>query len=86
MTTLTIEIEDTAARLAIEKARLANLSVDEWIARRIAGRSRVHSKGLSDPLGYPPGWFERTGGALAAVEDFREPADAPPAAVPPLEL
>lgn len=86
MTTLTIEIEDASARLAFEKARLANLTVDEWIARRIAGRSRVHPAGSRDSLGYPTGWFEHTSGALAGVEDFREPSDPPPAAVPPLEI
>ena len=86
MTTLMIEIEDDAARLAAEKARRANLTVSEWIARRIAGRSRVRTTGARDALGYPAGWFERTTGALAGVEDFCEPGDAPLAPVAPLEI
>ena len=85
MTTLMIEIEDDAARLAAAKARRANLTVSEWIARRIAGRSRVRTAGTRDALGYPTGWFERTTGALVGVEDFCEPADLSPTPVGPLE-
>lgn len=86
MTKLMIEIADDDARLAAERARRANLTVSEWIARRIAGRSRVRGSGVRDALGYPGEWFERTTGALAGVEDFREPPDLPPAAITPLEL
>jgi hypothetical protein len=37
-------------------------------------------------LGYPLGWFERTMGALADVEDLREPEDRPAPPVSPIEL
>ena len=86
MKSLTIKLEDAAARLATEKARRANLTLSEWIGHRIAGRCRVRAAGERDALGYPVGWFERTNGALAAVEDFCEPADPPPASIAPLEL
>ena len=86
MTTLTIELEDHAARIATEKARRANLTLSEWIGDRISGRCRVRSAGERDASGYPVGWFERTAGSLAGVEDFREPGDPPPDPVAPLEL
>ena len=86
MTTLTIELPDEAARLATEKARRAHLTLAEWVRVRIAGRRRTREVAERDRLGYPPGWFERTCGSLAGVEDFREPADAPAAPVPPIEL
>ena len=86
MTTLTIEIGDDDTRLAAEKARRANLTVSEWIARRIAGKSRVRASGVRDAMGYPTGWFERTAGSLADVEDFREPGDPRPAPIAPLDL
>ena len=86
MTTLTIELEDDAARLAAEKARRANFTLSVWISLRIAGHHRARAAGERDALGYPEGWFERTAGSLAGVEDFREPADPAPAPVVPLEL
>jgi hypothetical protein len=86
MTTLTIELPDEAARAAIEKARRANMTVTEWIRVRIAGRRPAVATGERDTLGYPIGWFERTGGSLAAVEDFEEPNDPPAQLIPPLEL
>ena len=86
MTTLTIELPDEAARLAAEKARRAHMTLAEWVGMRIAGRRRARGAGGRDALGYPAGWFERTGGSLADVEDFREPADPPVAPVAPLEL
>ena len=86
MTTLTIELPDEAARLAAEKARRAHLTLAEWIGLRIAGRRRTRGAAAGrDALGYPAGWFERIGGSLAEVEDFREPADPPVAPVAPLE-
>jgi hypothetical protein len=86
MTTVTIELPDEAARMAAEKARRAHMTLAEWIGMRIAGRRRAHSASDRDALGYPAGWFERTSGSLADVEDFREPADPPAAPVAPLEL
>ena len=86
MTTLTIELPDEAARLAAEKARRAHMTLAEWAGLRIAGRRRARSAGGRDALGYPPGWFERTSGSLAEVEDFREAADPPVAPAAPLEL
>lgn len=86
MTTLTIELPDEAARLAAEKARRAHMTLAEWVGVRIAGRRRARGAVGRDALGYPAGWFERTGGSLAEVEDFREPADPPVAPVAPLEL
>lgn len=85
MTTLTIELPDEAARIAAEEARRAHMTLSEWIGARIAGRRRVRGTGGRDGLGYPTGWFERSCGALADVEDFREPADPPAAPVAPLE-
>ena len=86
MTTLTIELPDEAARHATEQARRAHLTLAEWVRVRIAGRRRTREVAERDPLGYPPGWFERTCGSLAGVEDFREPADAAAAPLPPIEL
>jgi len=86
MTTLTIELPDEAARIAAEKARSAHMTLSEWVGMRIAGRRRARGAGARDALGYPAGWFERTGGSLADVEDFREPADPPATPVGPLEL
>lgn len=86
MTTLTIELPDEAARVASEKARRAHMSLAEWIGVRIAGRRGAHGAGERDEMGYPRGWFERTGGALTDVEDFCEPPDAPPTVIAPLEL
>ena len=85
MMILTIELPDEAARIAAENARRAHMTLAEWISARIAGRHRARAAGGRDGLGYPPGWFERTFGALADVEDFCEPADRPAAPVPPLE-
>ena len=85
MTTLTIELPDEAARIAAEKARRAHLTLSEWISARIAGRRHARGPGGRDALGYPPGWFERTCGALSELEDFREPVDPPAAPVAPLE-
>ena len=86
MTTLTIELPDEAARIAAEKARRAHMTLAEWVEMRIAGRRRARSTSERDALGYPAGWFERTSGSLADVEDFREQADPPAAPVAPLEL
>jgi len=86
MKTLTIELPDDAARIATEKARRAHLTLAEWVRLRIAGRRAVREVGARDSLGYPAGWFERTRGSLAEVEDFHEPADAAAAPVPPLDL
>jgi hypothetical protein len=86
MTTLTLELPDETAQLAAESARRANMTVAEWVGMRIAGRTGPRVKGERDALGYPLGWFERTYGALAKVEDFREPADPPVTPIAPLEL
>ena len=86
MTTVTIELPDEAASLAAEKARRARMTLSEWVGGRIAGRHRVRSEGELDAMGYPRGWFERTSGALADVEDFREPADPPMDPLSPIEL
>ena len=86
MTTLTIELPDEAARHATEQARRAHLTLAEWVRVRIAGRRGMREVAERDRLGYPPGWFERTCGSLAGVEDFREPADAAVAPLPPIEL
>ena len=86
MTTLTIELPDETARVAAEKARRAHMSLAEWISVRIAGRRGTRSAGMRDEMGYPRGWFERTGSALADVEDFREPADPAPTVIALLEL
>jgi len=77
MTTLTIELPDADARLAEERARRAHMTLAEWISLRITGRAGVRAAGARDEMGCPIGWFERTSGALADVEDFREPADHP---------
>lgn len=77
MTKLTIELPDADARLAEERARRARMTLAEWISLRITGRTRGRTAGERDELGYPPGWFERTAGALADVDDFREPEDHP---------
>ena len=86
MMTLNIELPDEAVRVAKEKARQAHMSLTEWIGVRIAGRRGTRGEGERDEMGYPLGWFERTCGALADVEDFREPADPPPKPIAPLEL
>jgi hypothetical protein len=86
MTTLTIQLPDEAARLAAEKARRAHMTLAEWAGLRIAGRRMSRDTSGRDALGYPVGWFERTCGALAEVEDFYEPADPPVAPVAPLDL
>lgn len=86
MTTLTIELPDETARLAAEQARRAHMTLSEWISARIAGRRRARGLGERDALGYPPGWFERTCGSLADVDDFCEPADPPVPPIGPLEL
>ena len=86
MTTLTIELPDEAARIAAEKARRAHMTLGEWISLRIAGRRRRHEGSERDSLGYPLGWFDRTIGSLAEVNDFNEPADPPPPSGTPLEL
>jgi hypothetical protein len=39
-----------------------------------------------DEMGYPPGWFERHAGALADVDDFREPEDRPEPPIEPIEF
>ena len=86
MTRLTIELDDYAAEVAIEKARQANLTLSEWLADHIVGASRKQFAGERDAMGYPIGWFERTFGSLADVEDFCEPADPPPPPISPLDL
>jgi hypothetical protein len=86
MTTLAIELPNEAARFAAEKARRAHMTLAEWIGMRIAGRRRARSTSERDALGHPAGWFARTGGSLADVEDFHEPADPPVAPVAPPEL
>lgn len=86
MKALTIELPDEAVRMAETKARLAHMSLSEWVGTRIAGRRALRMSSGRDAMGYPNGWFSRTTGALADVEDFREPSDAPPNPVPPLEL
>ena len=40
----------------------------------------------NDEFGYPKGWFEKTCGSLADVDDFAEPPDHPPKPVEPLNL
>ena len=85
MTTLTIELPDDAARFSSAQARRTHMSLSEWIGLRIAGRRGLRSAGERDESGYPRGWFERTAGVLADVEDFREPVDPPPATISPLE-
>ncbi len=83
---LTIELPDADARLAEEKARRANMTLSEWAALRIVGRSRLRTADERDEKGYPIGWFERHAGALADVEDFREPEDRPAPPIDPIEL
>jgi len=85
MKTLTIELPDEVANAAEERAHRANMTVAEWIASRISGR-RERAAGLRDSMGYPSGWFERTTGALADVEDFREPEDRPATNIAAIEL
>jgi hypothetical protein len=85
MTTLTIELPDEAARLAAEKASRVHLTLAEWVRLRIVGR-RARAVVERDGFGYPMGWFERTCGSLAGVEDFREPEDSMVEPVPPIEL
>jgi hypothetical protein len=51
-----------------------------WIGLRIAGR-RARKASEPDAMGYPAGWFERTSGSLADMDDFREPEDPPVAPV-----
>lgn len=86
MTKVTLELEDRAVQLAAEKARLADLTISEWISQRIVGRRRGRvSREERDVLGYPVGWFDRTTESLGDVADFREPSDPPPAFVAPLE-
>ncbi|MEO8352690.1 MAG: hypothetical protein ABI680_13225 [Chthoniobacteraceae bacterium] len=83
--TLTIELSEDAANAARARARLANLTLEEWAAARIGGCHR--DPGMPrDAMGYPIGWFERTEGVLADVEDLREPEDRPSAAVGGVEL
>jgi hypothetical protein len=53
------------------------MTLAEWAGMRIAGRRMARGVGERDALSYPLGWFERTDGSLAEVEDFREPADPP---------
>jgi hypothetical protein len=86
MTTLTIELTDEAASVAAEKARRARMTLAEWIRVRINGRRRIMAAGQRDGMGYPMGWFERSVGSLADVEDFSAPDDPPPAPIPPLNL
>ncbi len=86
MTTLTIELSEADARIAEETARLANMTLTEWAALRIVGRSCPPAGGELDEKGYPIGWFERHAGALADVEDFCEPEDRPAPPIEPLEL
>jgi len=86
MTSLTIELPDEAARIAAEKARRAHMTLAEWIRVRIAGRRRPSVGGERDSLGYPHGWFERTCGSLADVEDFHAPPDPAGIPVAPIEL
>jgi hypothetical protein len=86
MTRLTIDLPDEAAQIAAEKARRAHMTLTEWAGMRIVGRRMSRKTGERDGMGYPLGWFDRTKGSLAAVEDFREPADPPIAPIEPLEL
>jgi len=72
MKTLTIELPDDVASAAEERAHRANMTLAEWIASRITGR-RDRAPGGRDSMGYPTDWFERTTGALADLEDLREP-------------
>lgn len=86
MTTLTIELSDTDARIIEETARRANMTPSEWAALRIVGRNRRHMTEALDESGYPKGWFERHAGALADVDDFREPEDHPAPPIDAIEL
>jgi hypothetical protein len=85
MKTVTIELPDNVASAAQERANRANMTLAEWIASRIGGgQDRVG--GVRDSMGYPTDWFERTTGALADLEDFREPEDHPATNIPAIEL
>jgi len=85
MKTLTIELPDDVASAAEERARRANMTLEAWISSRIAGRrNRVGTE--RDSMGYPSGWFERTTGALADVEDLREPEDPPATSIAAIEF
>jgi hypothetical protein len=86
MKTLTIELPDEAAFAAEARARRANMTVAEWIRTRIIGRHGLPRPVARDAMGYPDGWFERTAGALADVEDLREPEDRPATAIAAIEL
>lgn len=86
MTKLTIEVPDEAARIAAEKSQNAHMTLSEWIALRILGRRGARSNGERDELGYPMGWYDKTCGSLSDVDDFIEPADRPPKAIPALNL
>jgi len=85
MKTLTIELPDDVASAAEERAHRANMTLAEWVVSRIAGR-REQATGVRDAMGYPTGWFERTTGALADVEDFHEPEDRPATTIAAIEL
>ncbi len=83
---LTIELPDADARIAEDKARRANMPLSEWARLRLTGRRRVRVAVPCDEMGYPPGWFERHAGALADVDDFREPEDRPEPPIEPIEF
>jgi hypothetical protein len=85
MKTLTIELPDDVASAAEERAHRANMTLGEWITSRIVGR-RNRPPVVRNSMGYPLDWFERTAGALADVEDLREPEDRPAAVILGLPL
>lgn len=86
MSTVTIELPEEIVLLAAERAGKAHLPVAEWLSLRIAGRRGLRATEGFDAMGYPSGWFERTTGSLADVDDFCEPADRPEVPSFPLEL
>jgi hypothetical protein len=85
MKTRNIELPDDIASAAEMRAHRANMTLAEWVAFRITGR-RNRAPGERDSMGYPAGWFERTTGALADVEDFRAPEDRPAKTIGAIEL
>lgn len=81
MSTLTITLDDHAARLVEDAARAESKPIEDWLAEHVrleAARSVAFSRLEADARahGYPPGWSALFG-SLAVDATFAAPPRGP---------
>ena len=79
MGAVTVYLDEKTERMVRRRAKRAHKSVSAWVKELVTG-------GKTDANGWPVGYFERTYGSLADVDDFAAPAKGVDRSVQVLDL